>query len=103
MRRILVVVTFWLHYRAAPLLNSISAKRAVAEKWGQRYDKEEKTFLRLWPDLEANVVAAVSRATQVREHHKNAATPFPANPSTELDLLVRALDASIQPPLRILA
>jgi hypothetical protein len=38
----------------------------------------------------------------VRRYHQDAATPFPPNPSTQLDLLVRALDTSVQPPLRIL-
>ncbi|MCX6902551.1 MAG: RloB family protein [Verrucomicrobia bacterium] len=99
-------VELWLllHFRdrPGPLLNSADAKRAVAEAWGQHYDKSAETFLKLWPALRPNIPAAVNRAIQVREYHQKGETPSPANPSTEVDLLVRALDASVQPPLRIL-
>jgi hypothetical protein len=88
-------------------LNSDAAERAVGDAWGQHYDKTRETFAKLWPALHtngntSNIPAAVSRAGQTREYHKQAGSPFPPNPSTQLDLLVRALDASVQPPLRII-
>jgi len=99
-------VEFWLllHFRftTGPLLNSDAAENAGGEAWGQHYDKREQTFPNLWPALKPRIPAAVSRAEEVRQYHKNGRSPFPPNPSTELDLLVRALDASVQPPLRIL-
>lgn len=99
-----VEVWLLLHFRdrPGPLLDSAAAERALGEAWGNDYDKREERFPKLWQVLRPNIAAAVSRAIQMRDYHRKAATPFPANPSTELDLLVRALDASVQPPMRIL-
>ncbi|HWQ91295.1 MAG TPA: RloB family protein [Clostridia bacterium] len=99
-------VELWLllHFRdrPGPLLNSNAAEHAVGEVWGQKYEKTKQAFPKLWDALKANVPVAVKRGASVREYHKKADSPSPANPSTELDLLVRALDASVQPQLRIL-
>ena len=94
-----------LHFRdrPGPLLNSNAAEHAVGDAWGQHYDKSAETFSMLWTALRPNIPAAVMRGAQVREYHKQAATQFPANPSTKLDLLVRALDASVQPQMRIIS
>jgi len=98
-------VEFWLllHFRftTGPLLDSGAAEHAVGEAWQRHYDKNAETFPQLWSVLSPNIPGAVSRAIQVREYHQRGNTPFPANPSTELDCLVRALDASVQPRLRI--
>jgi len=98
-------VELWLllHFRdrPGPLLTSEEAERAVGAAWGQHYDKSAETFLNLWPALKPYIPAAVHRAYQARKFHEDAATAFPPNPSTELDLLVRALDASVRPELRI--
>jgi hypothetical protein len=93
-----------LHFRdrPGPFLDSASVERAVGDVWGQHYDKSAETFPKLWPALEPNIPAAVNRAAKVRRYHEEAATQFPPNPSTQLDLLVRALDGSVQPPLRLL-
>jgi hypothetical protein len=93
-----------LHFRdrPGPFLDSASVEHAVGNEWGQRYDKSAETFARLWLALAPNIPVAVNRAASVRKYHQDAASPFPPNPSTWLDLLVRALDASVQPPLRIL-
>jgi hypothetical protein len=93
-----------LHFRdrPGPLLDSNAAEQAVGDAWGQHYDKSARTFSKLWLALKPNILAAVMRGAQVREYHNQAATPFPSNPSTQLDLLVRALDASVQPQLRII-
>ena len=93
-----------LHFRdrPGPLLDSAAAEHAVGDAWGQRYEKTAETFPNLWLALRPNIPIAVTRAAQVRQYHQDANTPFPPNPSTQLDLLVRALDASVQPPLRIL-
>jgi hypothetical protein len=99
-------VELWLllHFRdrPGPLLDSAAAERALGESWGQKYEKTKELFPKLWEALRGNIPAAVLRGGQIREYHKNAATEFPANPSTELDLLVRALEASVQPQLRII-
>ena len=99
-------VEIWLllHFRdrPGPLLDSAAAEHAVGDAWGQRYEKTAETFPKLWLALKPNIPVAVSRAAQVRKYHQDANTAFPPNPSTQLDLLVRALDASVQQPLRIL-
>jgi hypothetical protein len=99
-------VEIWLllHFRdrPGPLLNGAAAEHAVGAAWGQHYDKRAETFPTLWAALKPNITAAVGRGAQVREYHKNADTPFPQDPSTQLDLLVRALDASVQPQRRII-
>jgi len=90
-----------LRDRPGPLLDSAAAERLLGESWGQKYEKTKELFPKLWEALRGNIPTAVLRGNQVREYHKNAATQFPPNPSSELDLLVRALDASVQPQLRI--
>jgi hypothetical protein len=98
-------VEIWLllHFRDRPgALDSQALEHLLGEVWGQHYDKSLETFVRLWPILRANISAAVSRANQIRKYHQEADTKFPANPSTELDLLMHALNASVQPKLRII-
>ena len=99
-------VEIWLllHFRdrPGPLLDSAAAEHAVGAAWGQHYDKRAETFSTVWTALKPNIPAAVRRGDQVRRYHQAAGTPFPPNPSTQLDLLVRALNASVQPPLRII-
>jgi hypothetical protein len=99
-----VEVWVLLHFRdrPGPLLNSDVAGRAVGVAWGQHYDKSAATFRKLWHAIKPNIPVAVNRAAQVREYHSSAGTEFPPNPSTELDLLVRALNASVRQELRII-
>ena len=99
-----VEVWLLLHFRDRPgaFLNSSAVEHAVGDAWGQDYDKRAETFPRLWSAIRSRIPAAITRAKQVREYHDSARTTFPANPSTQLDLLVRALDSSVQPAMRIL-
>ena len=100
-----VEVWVLLHFRErpGPLLNSDEAGRAVGVAWGQHYDKSAATFRKLWHAIKPSIPVAVNRAAQVREYHSGAGTEFPPNPSTELDLLVRALNASVRQELRIIS
>jgi len=99
-----VEVWLLLHFRdrPGPFLTSDAAEQALSAAWGQHYDKSAATFRKLWQSLRTSIPAAVNRARQVREYHSDAGTEFPPNPSTELDLLVRALDASVRPELRFI-
>lgn len=90
-------VEFWflLHFgytTRGDLFDGTTAKNAVEAALGQPYSTNEETvrnaipqFLAMWPD-------AVCNAERVREHHLGADSPQPANPSTEVDVLVRALN-----------
>jgi hypothetical protein len=78
----------------ADLVDGNVAKRAVKDALGREYSTSEETakqaiatFFSKWPE-------AVGHAEKVREHHTAAQTPAPANPSTEVDRLARALNDS---------
>jgi hypothetical protein len=78
----------------ADLVDGDTAKSAVKHALGRDYSTNEATakeaiatFLSKWPE-------AVGHAERVRHHHEEAQTPKPANPSTEVDRLVRALNDS---------
>jgi hypothetical protein len=78
----------------ADLVNGDAAKSGVKQALGREYSTNEETareaiasFLAKWPE-------SVGHAEQVRRHHHGADTPQPANPSTEVDRLVRALNDS---------
>jgi len=90
---------FWLllHFGSTArtdLFDGAAAKSAVRNALGRDYSTNEETakeaiatFLSNWPE-------AISHAEEVRRHHQGAATPQPANPSTEVDKLVRAMKES---------
>ncbi len=78
----------------ADLVDGDAAKRAVKDVLGRDYSTDEKTakeaiasFFSKWPE-------AVGHAEKVRRLHESARTPEPANPSTEVDRLARALNDS---------
>ena len=75
------------------LLNGNAAKRAVkAALDGREYSTNEKVARTVIPQfLLPHWNTAVERARRVRNYHIAAATRAPANPSTEVDLLVRAM------------
>jgi hypothetical protein len=91
-------VEYWflmhLKYTTAQIQDCSAAKSLVKHELGGTYSTNEKEaldsikkFLHAWPQ-------AVVHAEQVREHHQTAGNPIPANPSTEVDVLVRALNDS---------
>jgi RloB-like protein len=78
----------------ADLVDGDAAKSVVKHALGRSYSTNKETaqeaiasFLAKWPE-------SVAHAEQVRRHHRDAATPQPANPSTEVDRLVRAMNDS---------
>mgnify|MGYP000046302592 CR=1 FL=1 len=90
-------IEFWLllhlnYTTRADLVDGTTTKKAVEDALGHPYSTNAATaeeamalFLDKWPD-------AVRNAEKVRKHHADARTPLPANPSTEVDILVRALN-----------
>ena len=84
----------------ADLVDGDAAKSAVKHALGRDYSANEETaketmatFISKWPE-------AIGHAERVRCHHEGAATPQPANPSTEVDRLVRAMNDSAPEHLR---
>lgn len=81
-----------LHTTRGDLVDGAAAKHAVREELGRDYSTNEKEardamplFILHWPE-------AVKRAKLVRQYHYDAVTPEPAKPSTEVDVLVEALN-----------
>lgn len=99
---------FWLllhlgYTTRGDLPDGSTAKSALKHALGASYGTAEdvarsamETLIGRWPE-------AVIHGERVRQHHLTAATPGPANPSTEVDRLVRALNDSAPAHLRRLA
>ena len=99
-----IEVWLLLHFRdrPGPLADNSGACRALAEAWGSSYDKSAVTFEALWPALLPRIPTAAQRAEATRVYHRGANTPPPADPSTDVDLLVRSLNAAARPEARVL-
>jgi hypothetical protein len=76
------------------LENGAKAKAAMKHELGQDYSTNEEvareaigSFIKHWP-------RAVHHSEHVRKQHQTAGTPVPANPSTEVGRLARALNDS---------
>ena len=67
---------------------------------GKRQQQIEE-WVRLLVD-KASIRQAVAHAEKIRRHHKEANTAFPANPSTDVDHLIRAINAAVSPANRFL-
>ena len=97
---------FWLllHIQGkttrSDLVNGDAAKSAVKHALGRDYSTNEATACAVMPTFVGKWPEAVVHAEQVRAHHTAAATKSPANPSTELCALVRALNDSAPEHLR---
>lgn len=96
---------FWLllHFgmtTRGDLPDGTAAKDAVKAALGRDYSTNEATAREAMPLLIDQWPEAVIYAERVRQHHHGAGTPIPANPSTEVDLLIRALNDSAPEHLR---
>ena len=76
------------------LADGTAAKRAVRHELGQDYSTNEETARAVMPSFLAKWPTAVAHGEKVREYHTASATSNPANPSTEVCVLVRALNDS---------
>lgn len=97
---------FWLllhivgYTTRADLLNGDLAKRAVKKALGRDYSTDKETARKVLPEFIAKWVEAVGHAQRVRQHHLDAQTPQPPNPSTEMDRLLQAVNDSLSRHLR---
>jgi hypothetical protein len=74
------------------LIDGDTAKRAVKHALGMDYSTNDETVRVVIPSFLKNWPEAVVHGERVRKHHEAAVTPSPANPSTEVCTLVRALN-----------
>lgn len=97
---------FWLllhlNYTAAPLTNGEKAKKVFKNKLKKEYSTTAEVAQAAIRDIIKEWPTAVDRAGRVRKHHANARTALPADPSTDVDLLVKALNDSTPVPMRLL-
>lgn len=95
-------IEYWLllhlKYSTAGLADGDAAKAALKAA-GFDCSKLE-TAKESLPNLIEQWPQAAKHADKVRNHHTKGGTPEPANPSTDVDLLVRALNDSVQPHRR---
>ena len=89
-----------LYTTRTDLVDGDAAKHAVKTALGRAYSTNEQTARAVMPNLILKWTDAVRHAKRVRKHHLDAASPDPANPSTEVDLLVCALNDSSPPHAR---
>ena len=82
------------------LVDGDAAKKAFAQTLGMDYSTNEGTARKAMAKVIDKWPRAVTFAEQARQHHLQASTPSPANPSTEVDRLVRALNDSAPKYLR---
>jgi len=82
------------------LVNGDTAKSAVKHALGRDYSTTRVTAGEVIPSCAKNWPKAVLDGERVREYHRNAASKIPANPSSEVCALVRALNDSAPEHLR---
>lgn len=76
------------------LINGNAAKQAVKETLGYDYSTNEQVARKVMPLFVKQWTNAVKHAKRVRQNHIAAGTTEPANPSTQVDQLVCALNDS---------
>ncbi len=102
---------FWLllhgHYTTAPMAGCGEVEPFLKERLGwQNYARQGKKKDAVEKMMEqaldrGSLRRAVENARRVREHHHQADSGFPANPSTDVDLLVSAINRAAGPANRI--
>ncbi len=86
-----------LVYTTAPMQKFSDVEPRLSKELGRPYAKNSKDSAGLIPPLLEHLDVAMTRARQARQHHATAATPSPANPSTEVDRLIESIRAAASP------
>ena len=85
-------------YTTAPMAKCENVKPYLKSAFGwSSYDKsKEETKKQVTPLVtKDNVATAIKAAKRVREYHEQAGSSFPANPSTEVDLLIDSINDAV--------
>jgi len=86
-----------LEYTTAPMATFDEVKPRLSKAMEIKYDKSSKDSAKHIPPLVEKLKTAMDSAGRVRKSHKSAGTAFPANPSTEVDLLISAIQSAASP------
>lgn len=86
-----------LIYTTAPMEKFEDVKPRLSKAMAIKYDKCSKDSAKHLPPLVDKLNTAIELAERVRKSHESAGTAFPANPSTEVDQLVLAIQAAASP------
>lgn len=86
-----------LEYTTAPMEWFADVKPRLVKALGRDYAKNCKESAKLIPPLVEKFKIAMERAEQARKHHEGAGTAIPPNPSTNVDLLVEAIQDAVSP------
>ena len=76
------------------LFDGAAAKRAFKDQLRLDYSTNAKMAKRAIESIIPHYVTAVRNAQSVRVHHRELGTPWPPNPSTDVDLLITELTKS---------
>ena len=103
---------FWLllhrHYTTAGMVKCKNVIPFLKEHLGwksySRDGKKKEEVRAMMEELvnKETLQQAMIHAARVREHHESAGTPFPANPSTEVDQLIHAINNAVSPASKFL-
>lgn len=92
---------YWLYLHLkystkATFTNGAAAKKAVKDELGEDYSTNRKVAEEVFPRrFIPHWRTAVENCRTCRKHHETGGTPSPANPSTDVDLLVTALECAM--------
>ena len=85
-------------YTTTPMDKCEDVKPKLQQAFGwPSYDKSLATTKALVLPLvtKENVATAIKASERVRTHHRGAGSPFPANPSTDVDRLIVSIDNAV--------
>jgi hypothetical protein len=86
---------FWLlrhHvFTTAPMRVCSDVIPRLSEAIGARYTKNAGESAQIIPPILGRLELALENAGRIRNHHAAGGSPFPANPSTEVDCLIHSI------------
>lgn len=102
---------YWLllhspsHYTTAQMIKCADVEPYLKKAYGWKgYDKNKAECRKLIPPIvtKENVRTAVNASRRVKKHHAGANTPFPANPSTDVDRIIETINQAVSKPNKFL-
>ena len=86
---------FWLllhhDFTTAPMRTCSDVFPRLSEAMGARYTKNAEDAAQIIPPFLERLKQALENSGRIRDHHAAGGSPFPANPSTEVDRLIQSI------------